>query len=319
MKGKTDIMGLFNAMGIEEEVIEAPVEGGELKKAREEIVGEHGRLETEQERKLNKDVLFKITEATRETALLIDLIPKAYRNVEFEPEKVKTNYSEQLKNSRRHELINFNDYISKTTEILSLIRARQDLPGSYIIGAPNGLGKTSFVYTAILLMYQRSMKVVPYLSLTELAEIKLANEKRLASGLKLVSDDFIIDGHELKFTKNRNAVMSYYADIGDAGYSKIPEISLGRYSWSEYINADVLFCYLTDPSTKELESSILKVILETRGTKGLPTVVMVSTSLNPYRNHRILGKNIWQEILSYSDTPKYDRLTHTSCFRINMD
>ena len=61
---------------------------------------------------------------------------------------------------------------------------------------------------------------------------------------------------------------------------------------------------------------MLKTVLDVRGVKGLPTVVLISTSLNPYKNDKVLGELIWDEILAYkSDSHCYDRVYHVSCYK----
>lgn len=280
-------------------------------------------LETEEEKKINSIITTKITKATREACVRASIIPEAYINTEFDANKVRDNYKEQSINTKKHEMIKFDDYIGITCSILSLIRAGQKLRGSYIIGAPNGLGKTSFVHTALMLMYQRRMRVVPYISLSEIAELRLENERRLARGLdvKLSSrfngENITYQNDRMDPERSKYVDMSYYSDIEDRDYYKKPTVITGQYSYSEYLNAEILFCFLTEPSSKEIESYTLKSVLEIRSAKGLPTIVMVSTSLNPYKNHNVIGPLIWQEILSYSNNKKsFDRLEHISCFRM---
>ena len=297
--------------------VEKPVENGELREIDKSEV-----LETAEEQRLNSVITTKITQATRQACVKAALIPEAYINTEFDVLKVRDNYRDQSTNTRKHEMIHFDEYIETTCDILNSIRRGEKIRGSYIIGAPNGLGKTSFVHTAIMLMYQRRMRVVPYISLSEIAELKVENEKRLARGLEMKLSDRVYQENITYLNdkgdpnRSRHVEMSYYVDIEDNNYYKKPIVITGQYSYSEYLNADILFCFLTEPSSKEIESYILKSILEIRSAKGLPTVVMVSTSLNPYKNHNVLGPLIWQEILSYNSNKKsFDRLEHISCFR----
>jgi hypothetical protein len=99
-------------------------------------------------------------------------------------------------------------------------------------------------------------------------------------------------------------------------YLKTPEVITGRYSYSEYINADCLFVFTTGILKKDIESKILYQLLNIRGAKGLPTIVMVSTSLDVYTMDRKLKEQIWDEILAYSEKQYcYDRLYHVSCYR----
>jgi len=280
-------------------------------------------LETDEEKELNKAVTIKITKATREACVKAAIIPEAYINTEFDVSKVKDNHRDQSINIRKHEMINFDEYIDITCNILNSIRAGIKLQGSYIIGAPNGLGKTSFVHTALMLMYQKRMRVVPYISLSEIAELKVENEKRLARGVglslsgRMYSENITYLNDPGDPDRKKFNGLSYYQDIDDRDYYKKPIVITGQFSYSEYLNAEILFCFLTEPSSKEIESYTLKSILEIRAAKGLPTIVMVSTSLNPYKNNSVIGPLVWQEILSYNSNKKsYDRLEHISCFRM---
>lgn len=278
--------------------------------------------------KINQNNIIKITKSTRDACVKACIIPEAYINSEFNIEKVRLNYTEQSAGTKKYEMINFEDYLDVTCHILSTLRAGKKLDGSYIIGAPNGMGKTSFAHTALMIMYERRMNIVPYISLSELAEIKVENERRIARGIGMnMSKSF--NEYNITYQNDRadnsrsiSDDLSYYADINNDNYYKKPTVITGQFSWSEYINADVLICFLSGVATREIESHVLKTILEIRGAKGLPTIVTISTSLNPYKNHATLGPFIWQEILTYStDKNKvlnnYDRLEHISCFRVN--
>ena len=280
-------------------------------------------LEDVKDKKINKNITTRITKVTREACVKAAIIPEAYINTEFDREKVIENHIEQSKNTRRHDMANFKEYMETVCDILNSIRRGEKIQGSYVIGAPNGLGKTSFVHTALMLMYQKRMRVVPYISLSEIAELKVENEKRLARGLEMklsnrsYSENLTYLNDAGDPDKSSYIDMSYYTDVEDKNYYKKPTVITGQYSYSEYLNTDILFCFLTEPSSKEVESYTLKSILEIRAAKGLPTIVMVSTSLNPYKNHNVIGPLIWQEILSYSKNKKsFDRLEHISCFRL---
>ena len=62
---------------------------------------------------------------------------------------------------------------------------------------------------------------------------------------------------------------------------------------------------------------MLQHLLYVRGTKGLPTIAMISTALTPYLNDPNLAEFVWDEIIdrSKSDKPCYDRVKHVSCYK----
>ena len=96
---------------------------------------------------------------------------------------------------------------------------------------------------------------------------------------------------------------------------KKPMIIQSAHSWSEYINAKCLFVSFTDVISKDLESHVLYQLLNIRGAKGLPTIAMISTSLEPYLKDVNLKEYVWNEIIDYTDKDTYDRVQHVSCYK----
>ena len=77
-----------------------------------------------------------------------------------------------------------------------------------------------------------------------------------------------------------------------------------------------MFVHFTDVVSKDLESHVLYQLLNIRGSKGLPTIAMISTSLEPYIKDTMLRELVWNEILEYDvDANSYDRLIHVSCYK----
>lgn len=271
------------------------------------------RLTTDEENKL------------REAAVKAKLIPVAYKNAKFDSEMIKNRVNAEMRKKAkmdRYRIRNYKSYVEVCNGILATLGMGEDVTQSYVIGAPNGFGKTSFANDAILRLFSRGVNVAPYVSLTELAEIKMANDTRLAKGLVMTArgvnnDDkaelnrFVQDGYNWDIEK------IYEMHSEPVMYSKIPVDIVGRYSWSEYINAEVLFTYFTSIDSKVLESKMLQHLLYVRGTKGLPTIAMISTALTPYINDPTLAELVWDEIYdkSTSEAPCYDRVKHVSCFK----
>lgn len=257
-----------------------------------------------------KKMLCEIKEMDKELAVKLRVIPRAYKYATFNIEKIKENIIEQNKKTYGiYKIQNFQAYTQICLGILSTLRAGAVPNRSYIIGAPNGFGKTSFVNESLVTMVAQGMMCVPYISLIELAEVKLAEEKRLLNPYtyKRSIPEQRDDGY-------------YYTDIKDTSVIKLPQDITGYYSWSEYINTPCLFCSLSDVSSKAIESKTLYQILNIRGAKGLPTIVMVSTSLGPYKKDEVLGEQVWNEILdSKQDRVSYDRLYHISCYKVRKN
>lgn len=252
-----------------------------------------------------------ITKAISEQAVREALVPQVYQDREYDRNIVKKNVEKNIKmNKRAVKVYNLEKYLDLLDEILATVRSGQKPKGSYIIGAPNGFGKTTFANTLLKVMLARGWRVAPYVSLTELAEIRLAAEDRIMGGLT----GFV----RKKKSKLDNEEFNY-DDVG--GVYKEPEIVItNKFSWSEYLNTDVLIVYLTDVASRQLESNLLKSLLEIRGTKGLPTIVMTSNSLNYYTKDNILGPRVWDEILTKEELRGvYDRVQHVSTYKMNSD
>lgn len=261
-------------------------------------------INKETERTQREEALFYgLSNADRDQAVYEKIIPAAYRDACFDENKIKSNIKTQYqKSGGLYKVYKFKDYTDICNTILSSIRMKRLPDRSYIIGAPNGFGKTSFVNECLITLRRQGYRVAPYISLWELAQLRVDNEHRIMDPYKR----FKKEGSDVVY-KDPNTVQ---------GYMKIPTIVTTGYSYSEYINADCLFVCFTDVISKDIESHTLYQLLNIRGAKGLPTIVMISTSLEPYENDRALKEYVWDEIKDYDENKKsYDRVYHISCFK----
>ena len=242
----------------------------------------------------------------KEMAVRLGIIPKSRVDVEYDVKKIEENIMEQSRVSpRKFKVKGFNEYVQTLNSIISSIRVGLKPKCSYIIGAPNGFGKTSFVTSCLKLMVAKELKAVPYISLLELAEIRVENERSLLRGI------------ELKARKRDEEDEGEYVYSSYRDFVKVPEVITGCYSWSEYMNSDILFCFFSSIDSKVIESNTLKGILEIRGAKGLPTIVFISTSLDPYKNDKNLREFVWDEILTTKEEDGvYDRVYHVSTYKV---
>ena len=100
-------------------------------------------------------------------------------------------------------------------------------------------------------------------------------------------------------------------------YIKRPDKIENIFSFRDYINSDCLFTFFTEETAREIESYMLSQILQMRGAKGLPTIVMMSKSLDLYLKQPKLKQYIWDEILAYSEVDNcFDRVYHISCYKM---
>lgn len=295
----------FSSLNIKTEKLEDTVKKVEVE-CEKAGLAVHNKEKDEEQQK----IFYGLTDGDREQAVRDCIVPRAYKDAYFDMERIRQNLIDQFMKSSRSYMIGNKPWMKYTTtcqNILSTIRMRKLPDRSYLIGAPNGFGKTSFVMECLITLRKVGYKVVPYISLWELAQIRIENEQRLMNPYKKFEEK--IDEQSYTFT-NPNVTK---------GFVKKPEIVIGRYSYSEYINADCLFVSFTDVISKDIESHTLYQLLSIRGSKGLPTIVMMSTSLVPYKNDRNLKETVWDEIEAYSEQSGcYDRVYHVSCYKTRM-
>ena len=260
---------------------------------------------TEEEKNKRFFIMTGVSEADRAQAVADYIVPNAYRNAEFDTERIKQNIRDARAREKIYKVRNFSKYADVCNKILTGLRMDKLPSMSYIIGAPNGFGKTSFVTECLMTLRHYRMNVVPYISLWELAQLKVENEQRLMNPFR-------------KLTESSPGGDVVYVEPTAQKYEVIkkPKIVVNNFSYSEYINADCLFVFLSGIESKELESYALKQVLSIRGAKGLPTIVMCSESLLPYENDPKLREYVWSEIKAYSEVPgTYDRVYHISCYK----
>lgn len=242
--------------------------------------------------------VYGLTEDDMEIAIKSYLIPEAYRNATYDKEKVKKNIEDTVE--RNQVVMNFEAYNRVLNTILTDLSLKRLPKSSYLIGAPNGFGKTSFVNECIVRCMKNGWITVPYISLSELDSLRVSSEKKILKPFFETRDNSI-DG--------QFSMLKEYEE-------KIPIEIHDRFSWSEYMNAKCLFCYFTSVSSRDLESRALYHIMNVRSVKGLPTIVMISTALQPYLVGT-LRDQVWDEILYYGNEEEcgYGRLKRVSTYK----
>lgn len=89
-----------------------------------------------------------------------------------------------------------------------------------------------------------------------------------------------------------------------------------RYSWDEYINADMLICWIGIDSCLETESKALSALMKTRSLQGKPTICFLQISLDLYKNKSYLYEYYWSDMEDLKDNvPRFSRFTHISCYK----
>lgn len=261
-------------------------------------------------------IFYGLTNEDRHIAVQKHIIPKAYENSTFDIEKIKGNLRRDYARSKGAWKVYkfYENYIPVCNGILSSIRMKKLPARSYLIGAPNGFGKTSFVYESLITLNKHGFRVAPYISLTELAQLRDDDERYLLRPKHIVKYKYIVrdndEYHEIGKDEDGNEI------VGDE-YVKRPAKIENLFSFRDYVNADCLFTFFTEETAKDIESHMLSQILQIRGAKGLPTIVMISRSLKLYFKDPELKRYIWDEMLAYSEVESlFDRVYHTSCYKM---
>ena len=227
-----------------------------------------------------KPVIFG--EMTKEERIEIQrLVPKHRIEDDFSDKHVKI-VAAQLCVKLKYNLSSVEDmnlYLSTLNELLTMLRMRQVPNKSYIIGASNGFGKTTFANTAIKIMSANGMKAVPYIGLTELAEKWATHLENIKSRI------------ELKEFKKKD---KFIKDDEDEDCDIQVE-----YDWGDYVNADLAIVNLTSTAEEVMwiETQTLKALLESRDKKGKPTIVFTSESLDWYFNCERISKYMMSHII----------------------
>lgn len=294
-----DIVDLDDAFGTPTNTIE--LEKQRLTEMREAGLYIPADKKEKQERRV---LMLGLTDADRRQAVFERLVPEAYMNCAFDINKIRRNISEAYnKGGRLYKVFKFKAYESICTSILTTIRMGKLPDRSYLIGAPNGFGKTSFVMESLMTLRKVGKVVAPYITLTELAQLRADDEHRLMNSFKKFSFD----------AKDGN--VHYVENNESDAYLKRPQIVINGYSFNEYMNAQCLFVAFSSILSKEIESQMLYQILSIRAAKGLPTIALISSSLEPYEKDRYLKEYVWNEIKNYNNSQSYDRVTHISCYK----
>lgn len=213
------------------------------------------------------------------------VIPEDRRESDFQEQKAKEHIG-SMAVAQNVKIKNYQNYVTGIIELLNDIE-NDSLNQSYLIGSPSGFGKETAVYTAIKRLLSKGKKVVPYKSLAELGDIKVEYEKELLRQMRGV-------------------------------YSGSKEKS--DFTWKDYLEADVLFTYLSSVASKELESEVLYGIINIRSKNGLPTVVTTTFPIEAYTSVPKLKQRYWDDMLAYKPVAngrkQFDRLYHISCFKL---
>lgn len=137
---------------------------------------------------------------------------------------------------------------------------------------------------------------------TILAKINTHNLNDINSGLSNTAKDII---------RIQNKVAGIVTKVPDFYKSNAM-----RFSWDEYVNADLAICWIGIEQSIEAESKAVSALMESRSAKGKPTICLISKSLALYKRDANIYRNYWSEMDDIKDNkPRFNRFTHVSCYK----
>lgn len=252
-----------------------------------------------------------ITNGDKEKALQMGVIPETLKNVEFDFDVIKSEILDRgIKEQYR--VANFKEYQKVLSSIMFSIKAGTLPSRSWLIGAPKRFGKIEFVNDALKFMIKQDMKCVPYISLTELSDKKYERDTEIArnEAVKKVMKTAIFDEEKIFVTSDGREIRKPVKNITE------------MFGWQDYLSADIVFCFFTTVSNKEIESMTLKTLLDIRGSKGLPTIVFMDISLEAYTSNEKLKDWVWEPIIDNSDNndekniERFSTVKHISTYQM---
>lgn len=212
------------------------------------------------------------------------------------------------------ESINLYDYeVYKTAikNVLSCFVVNKELDYSILFSAPNGFGKTTFVYSCLKLLVLNGKKVVPFVSLFELAQKRL---DYMTDTTWRKGDNYYTDterkmmanaSYNGRIQYNKNLKLDEveeeeisepkkFIDMTDTEKDiYIQSIKDKNYTYKDYLDSDVLFCQLSVAEQSYIEISTLKSIMDYRGLHCKPTIIITDRNIEAYKSSLGMATDIY--------------------------
>ena len=243
-----------------------------------------------QPKKDRNNFKFHTNRVEEDSAVAVGLIPNERKSDRYDSQFIRNRiYNKDFLYSTSSKIRlgvrGFDKYIATLNEIYSAIISGNKLNCSYLIGASNGFGKTSFVIDCLKILHSKNKRAVPYMTLYELATLRKKYDYYLSGKSK---ENYRVD-------EERNRL----------------------YSFDDCVNCEVLFTRLSGIEVAKVEMNMLKTILNLRAIKGLPTVVFMEEPLRIYQTDSVMNLYVWDEILVYKDEYRaYDKVKHVATFKV---
>lgn len=263
----------------------------------------------------------QIKNITKENCVSIGLVPEEYKDTEFDSDKVLERMAKIGEGIDGFRLVNGKRFMNTLNSIIMACKTGSKLKHSYLLACDKGLGKNEFVYECIKHLYQRNKTCCKYISLQELGALRgeyikqsqaLSNmgyyykdndrellertiEEEGKNLIKALLKDWISVEPKANNKDIKKSMDLLEKTLLDRIYTKtsqderlINEYEDTKYklvnTWEDYLNYPIVFVYFSGSLDRHYETEVLQELLNIRGTKALPTVCLLESSLGIFKD-----------------------------------
>ena len=263
----------------------------------------------------------QIKNITKENCVSIGLVPEEYKDTEFDSDKILERMSKIGEGIDGFRLVNGKRFMNTLNSIIMACKTGSKLKHSYLLACDKGLGKNEFVYECIKHLYQRNKTCCKYISLQELGALRgeyikqsqaLSNmgyyykdndrellertiEEEGKNLIKALLKDWISVEPKANNKDLKKSMDLLEKTLLDRIYTKtsqderlINEYEDTKYklvnTWEDYLNYPIVFVYFSGSLDRHYETEVLQELLNIRGTKALPTVCLLESSLGIFKD-----------------------------------
>lgn len=263
----------------------------------------------------------RIKNITKENCVSIGLVPEEYKDTEFDSDKILERMDKIGEGIDGFRLVNGKRFMNTLNSIIMACKTGSKLKHSYLLACDKGLGKNKFVYECIKHLYQRNKTCCKYISLQEIGALRgeYIKQSQALSNIGYYYKDN--DRELLERTieeEGKNLIRALLKDwvsvepkadnkdlkksmdllektLLDRIYTKtsqderlINEYEDTKYklanTWEDYLNYPIVFVYFSGSLDRHYETEVLQELLNIRGTKALPTVCLLESSLGIFKD-----------------------------------
>lgn len=263
----------------------------------------------------------RIKNITKENCVSIGLVPEEYKDTEFDSDKILERMAKIGEGIDGFRLVNGKRFMNTLNSIIMACKTGSKLKHSYLLACDKGLGKNEFVYECIKHLYQRNKTCCKYISLQELGALRgeyikqsqaLSNmgyyykdndrellertiEEEGKNLIKALLKDWISVEPKANNKDLKKSMDLLEKTLLDRIYTKtsqderlINEYEDTKYklvnTWEDYLNYPIVFVYFSGSLDRHYETEVLQELLNIRGTKALPTVCLLESSLGIFKD-----------------------------------